>query len=270
MSHQKIKNLYRENKYYKKLISRNIEEIRKLQLSCKDTATIILPKKQNIVRKLQLSCKDTATIILPKKENIERKLQLSCKDTATIILSKKENKKQKKERCVNEQDILKQFKMCKELLYPQAWSVLLEKSIKKRFDIKPAKSEISGDGIHHKLKNVEIKVSLGGGDDDNKFNFVQLRPHHDLDYYLFFLYNKQLDEVNCLKIEPKVIYNLLPTYGGYAHGTVKLNGKITLSNISNNTFEYALRPTYNINGLKKSDTLWRELIKYKIDISELL
>ena len=61
---------------------------------------------------------------------------------------------------------------------------LLEHDIKNIFDIKPRINTNSGDGVINN-KNIEIKVTLG--DKKGGFNFVQIRPNHDIHYYLFYV-----------------------------------------------------------------------------------
>lgn len=115
----------------------------------------------------------------------------------------------------------------------------------------------------------EIKAS-GGGKDHNKFNYVQLRPCHDIDYYIFtahYLCEENLEnlgELFIFKINKNDINPLICKYGGYAHGTNSKQGKITLEELNdkNNTKEYCLRPVYG-------SPLWNELVKFRVYESDL-
>ena len=176
--------------------------------------------------------------------------------------------------CKKEKDILKQCVLCKYYLSSNQWSMVLESSIKQRFNILQAKDNMSGDGLINN-KTVEIKVSLGGS--NGQFNFVQLRPSHTIDYYLFLVYDvysshSNLGQIHWFLSKPNDLYKLLPEYGGYAHGTVSNNGKITEENIfkkGNEKLEYSLRPNNLKNG--KSKELWDILIdKFSINENDIL
>lgn len=86
---------------------------------------------------------------------------------------------------------------------------------------------------------------------------------------IYDIEKKYLGKIYWILIKPIDLYKLLPEYGRYAHGTHKINGKITLESInnSNNNFEYSLRPNPNKNG--KSKKLWNELVKYKKSEEEI-
>lgn len=55
------------------------------------------------------------------------------------------------------------------------------------------------------------------------------------------------------------LYNLIPKYGGYAHGTIVKNGHITIDNMYGHGYEYTLRPN-SIKRGTKSYELWTLLI----------
>ena len=103
-----------------------------------------------------------------------------------------------------------------------------------------------------------------------KFNYVQIRPNHDCDTYIFTAYH--LSQDNCksegdlyiFKISKMDIKNLIVSYGGYAHGTIKEHGKITIESLENDksSKEYALRPSIN-------DNCWRALMLFRINESNL-
>jgi hypothetical protein len=128
-------------------------------------------------------------------------------------------------------------------------------------------SECQGDGKYNE-NFVEIKVSLGG-QNRNKFNYVQIRPQHTVEYYILTAY--YLDWSNIIDngelfiflIKKLDMINLLEKYGSYAHGTIKRLGKITRESILNSSnVEYALRPTYG-------DDLWSNLLEYRYTKSDL-
>lgn len=129
-------------------------------------------------------------------------------------------------------------------------------------------SECTGD-CNKDNKNAEIKASLGGAK-HNKFNWVQLRPSHNIHYYILTAYhltNSNVEEggdMYIFNVPKESMYQLILNYGGYAHGTNKEHGKITIEELKNETNmkEYALRPTYN-------DKCWQDIVKFRINESEL-
>lgn len=151
----------------------------------------------------------------------------------------------------------------------QKYGLLLEKFIRTKFNYnknKPADctGDCSKDG-----KNSEVKVSLGGAT-HRKFNFVQIRPFHDCETYILTAYHLSLENVEVegelyiFKVTKSDIKQIVSVYGGYAHGTIKKHGSITIDSLNDekNTKEYALRPTIN-------DKCWKALLSFKITESEL-
>lgn len=161
----------------------------------------------------------------------------------------------------NEDNILSQCILARKFLSSNQWGQLLEKIIKKKFRIQKAINETSGDGVINGL-NIEIKISLG--DMCGKINFVQIRPDHNIDYYLLLAYNlweAELGEVYWFLCPATDLYALIPEYGNYAHGTISKLGKITKDNIYGSNKEYALRPNPTSSSNTKSYKLWQLLLK---------
>ena len=112
--------------------------------------------------------------------------------------------------------------------------------------------------------SVEIKASLGGAS-HAKFNYVQIRPGHCVDEYVFTAFHLTAEncrgegELYVFKIGKKALMDVVALYGGYAHGTIKKLGPITSESIRepSNTKEYALRPSFG-------DKCWRALIPFRI------
>lgn len=180
----------------------------------------------------------------------------------------------KKSHDFSNESILHQCLLYKYHSSPSQWSIKLEKAVKQKFNILKSETNTSGDGIINN-KKIEIKVSLG--DMKGQLNFVQIRPGHDIDFYLFlgfnlfeYTNNLEIGKIYWFLIPSKQLYNLLPEYGGYAHGTLIKNGKITLENISKHkSLEYCLRP--NPTKLKsKCRTLWDKLMAYNRSENEIM
>lgn len=97
---------------------------------------------------------------------------------------------------------------------------------------------------------------------------MQLRPDHDIDYYILCVYNLYYDTYKgkgfIFKIPSDIICDLIVRFGGHAHGTIKMLGKITKQNIKGRNCEYALR--CNPNARKgKSHNLWNILLEYEVE-----
>ena len=146
----------------------------------------------------------------------------------------------------------------------QQYGPLIERYIQTNFGYRKNNSrDCTGDCTKNGL-NTEIKVSLGGAT-HSRFNYVQLRPTHNCDTYIFTAYHLSLQNVHsegelfifCI---PKFnLKSLIASYGGYAHGTIKEYGPIEESSLSK---EYALRTTIN-------DKCWNALLPFRIFESAL-
>ena len=172
----------------------------------------------------------------------------------------------------HEEEIMKEATLKKAHIYcvinnvsAQKYGPLIEKYIRiKNNFAKNTASECNGD-CSKDNKNVEVKASLGGAK-HNKFNWVQLRLSHDVDYYILTAYHlssKNVEtggELYVFSVPKEDMFELIEKFGGYAHGTNKEHGIITLSNLKDekNKKEYALRPVYG-------DKCWDNIIKYRVN-----
>lgn len=174
--------------------------------------------------------------------------------------------------CRNEVSTLKKCLLCKAYLSSNQWSVMLEEHIRYRFNIAKKKDNVSGDGNTSNNFNVEIKVSLGT--DNGQVHFVQIRPDHNVDYYILLVYNVHegtIGRLHWLLCNAKELYSLLPEYGGYAHGTVERLGKISFDNIQGRNCEYALRPNLLAKSHTKQRRLWDKMIEmFEVSEEELM
>jgi hypothetical protein len=154
-------------------------------------------------------------------------------------------------------------------LSAQQYGPLLEKYLLTKFNYtknraKDCVGDCSKDG-----KNSEVKVSFGGKE-HNKFNYVQIRPSHKCDSYIFIAYHLSPENVEdegelyIFKVPKAAIKQIILSHGGYAHGTVKEHGKITADSLDDEASmrEYALRPTIH-------DECWKALLVYRIPENEL-
>lgn len=171
----------------------------------------------------------------------------------------------------HEQEIMKEESLKSAHIYcvinnvsAQQYGPLLEKYIRvKNNFMKNSASECNGD-CSKDGKNAEVKASLGGAK-HNKFNWVQLRLSHDIQYYILTAYHltkKNVEnegELYIFSVPKNHMIDLIANHGGYAHGTVKDLGAISLSDLQNkdNKKEYALRPSYE-------DSCWLDMLKFRV------
>jgi len=147
----------------------------------------------------------------------------------------------------------------------QQFGPLLEKFIRTKFNYIKNKAENCTGDCSKDGKNSEVKVSLGGAT-HAKFNFVQIRPSHDCEIYILTAYNLSYDNVESegelfiFKVPKDDIKKIIVSFGGYAHGTIKEHGKITIESLNDKESkkEYALRPRYG-------DKCWIELLNYRVN-----
>ncbi len=121
----------------------------------------------------------------------------------------------------------------------QSYGPGAENLIKKFCNFKKETDDDSGDARRNDTR-IEVKFSLANP--KQKINFVQIRPHYNVDYYLFVYYDITTDTLDSLFLPSKDLYKLIPDYGNYAHGSIKALGEITTESVENNEYEYAFRP----------------------------
>lgn len=231
---RKIYYVYLETKYDMKRVSYKISEMSKMINNCFKTLSHVV--KNNLI---SVNFKE-----IVKEMRVSNNYKQICDD---------------------ETNTLKKLILCKKFLSSQQWGPLLETFTKNKFCINNKKDSVSGDGTIGN-NNVEIKISLGVNKDESMFNFVQIRPDHNIDYYIFLVYVLEEDELGkdyWFLVKSDELYNLLPKYGGYAHGTVQKQGKISEDNIYGRNCEYALRP-------KVGSELWNIFMKFNKSEEELV
>ena len=175
-------------------------------------------------------------------------------------------------KCNHKKEIIKQSANIKDAhiyckinhLSGQISGPLIEYYIKNKYNMIKNNSSLCIGDVKHNNKNIEIKISTGGKE-NNKFNYVQLRINHNCDYILtaYYLSNENLKnsgELFIFKLNKFNMKNIILKYGTYAHGTIQKLGVINKKNLDdpNNDKEYAIRPKY-------ADKCWNELLKYRIN-----
>lgn len=151
-----------------------------------------------------------------------------------------------------------------EKISAQSYGPLLEKYIQNKFGYSKTKAEKCEGDCSKGGERFEIKVSLGGST-HKKFNYVQIRPSHSCNFYIFTAYHLAEEnlhtegELYIFKIPGESLKSILVEHGGYAHGTVKEHGKITKDGLLK---EYALRPSFG-------DACWKSLLPFRISEDDL-
>ena len=186
-------------------------------------------------------------------EEMVRQFKLQDAENKKIILKEIRNEKSLTKKCI----------YTRRYLTPQ--STDFENICKKDLGIKNALNSTSGDG-HKNGINYELKASIHAR--ESKINFVQIRPDHNIDIYIFIAYNmyenETLGKAHIFKIPSHIVYDLVVRFGGYAHGTCASLGRITSDNIKGRNCEYALRCDPNAKK-GKSFELWNEFMKYEVE-----
>ena len=165
------------------------------------------------------------------------------------------------EKIVNEPTLVGKCVYIRYLLSPQ--STTFEIICRQDLNIDNPINETSGDGSKNG-NNFEIKGSFHAK--KSRFNFVQIRPDHTIDYYILVVYNMHEEGIGrayIFKVPSNDLYHLVVEYGGYAHGTKSELGEITFENMKGRGCEYALRGDPNAKK-GKGLALWEELLKYDV------
>ena len=149
--------------------------------------------------------------------------------------------------------------IAKSELSPQAAATPLESWVKDFLRMTPALNETSGDGVYQG-STVELKQSLGGKT-GSAFNFVQIRPDHDVDNYILTTYDIFNDNTTWFNIPADDMHDLIVEFGGYAHGTIKALGPITADTLKGRNCEYAIRPSSQGKGKKRE--LWDCMLEWQ-------
>jgi len=161
-------------------------------------------------------------------------------------------------------------------LISQRYGVLLQNHIKTYYRWTSLKASDCAGDCRALSATVEIKVSMGSRFNKKKFNYVQIRVSHKIDFYFmtaFYLCManwQQGGELYVFLVAKDDMLYLLSRFGTYAHGTVKKQGKITLEKLKaesiaidpSQTCVYALRP--NIGG-----ECWEALMKYRVLVDDV-
>ena len=177
----------------------------------------------------------------------------------------KELKRNAINQAYNTNDLWEKCVLLRKYTSPQSTDA--EKLIKYDLDIGKPINSVSGDGNKRGV-NYEIKVSVH--DKGCKTNIRQIRPHHNVDFYIIVALNVfggRSGEAFIFKVPSDKIYEMVVKFGGYTHGTVERNGIISAKSIKDKSkdFEYSLSADPNADNSSKSKKLWNKLLEYSVN-----
>jgi len=146
----------------------------------------------------------------------------------------------------------------------QQYGPLIENYILIKYNFNKNKASLCIGDYNKNKNNYEIKISICCKK-SKKFNYVQIRPSHNCQFYILIAYYLSNNNVNnggelyIFNIPNDKLKEIIFKYGNYAHGTKLKLGDITIETLNdlNNNKEYSIRPTINSN-------CWNELIKFQI------
>ena len=146
----------------------------------------------------------------------------------------------------------------------QQYGPLIENYILIKYNFNKNKASLCIGDYNKNNNNYEIKISICCKK-SKKFNYVQIRPSHNCQFYILIAYYLSNNNVNnggelyIFNIPNDELKQIIFKYGNYAHGTKLKLGDITIEALNdlNNNKEYSIRPTINSN-------CWNELIKFQI------
>tara|TARA_B100001059_G_C17790577_1_gene559899 strand:+ start:82 stop:747 length:666 start_codon:yes stop_codon:yes gene_type:complete len=180
-------------------------------------------------------------------------------------------KEMRSEKRMNKKVFLKNIDTCTTLAEKCAFvrrflspnSTMMEQMVKRDLGIADALDNTSGDGIKNNT-TYEIKCSVH--DRVSTFNWRQIRPDHNIDFYILIGYNLnegQLGRAYNFKIPSAELYSMVVDYGGYSHGSKRGQlPDITFDNMKGHLREYSLSINPNTKHKAKRQQFWDRLQQY--------
>ncbi len=149
--------------------------------------------------------------------------------------------------------------LAKEYLTPATYGCIINSWFRAHYDFTAVNASLRiGDDLVFNEYKTEVKTSISTSE---KFNYVQFRLTHDIDFYLLPTYDLINDKIYLFLINKKDMIELIKKYGSYAHGSKSEKGLIE-NNINNQDIEFALRPKLN-------SEVWQTLLNYEITEEKL-
>jgi len=163
------------------------------------------------------------------------------------------------------------FAYSKKYLSSQSYGGVLETFYKRFFNLTKISESQDGDLLASSLGNLEVKVSIEfPSKQDISFCMMQLRPAHNVDYYLGAFYSYTQGDIKYILVPSNEMKSIILEYcSSFSHGTKKGKGAITEELITNDT-EAEFQFTFSITpSNKKSYKIWSKLQRFLVNEAKL-
>ena len=161
--------------------------------------------------------------------------------------------------------------LAKTYLSSQSYGGVMESFFKRFFNLTKINESQDGDLLSSTLGNLEIKVSIEFPSKDNVcFCMMQLRPAHNVDYYLGVFYSYTQSEIKYVLIPSKEMKSIISKYcSSFSHGTKKGKKKSPKELIDNDT-EAEFQITFSTTPSKNQPyQVWIELESFVYSEQEI-
>tara|TARA_R110000744_G_scaffold350701_1_gene456410 strand:+ start:55 stop:672 length:618 start_codon:yes stop_codon:yes gene_type:complete len=163
------------------------------------------------------------------------------------------------------------FVLSKTYLSSQSYGGVLESFYKRFFHLSKIKESQDGDLNSTHIGNVEVKVSIQHNVSDVQFCMMQLRPAHNVDYYLGVFYSFTESSIKYILAPSSNIKDIIEKYcGSYSHGTKTGKGKPIRKNWEKDT-EAEFQFSFQTNPSKRKPyKIWSDLKSFVYSEQELI
>jgi hypothetical protein len=163
------------------------------------------------------------------------------------------------------------FVLAKTYLSSQSYGGVLESFYKRFFNLSKIKESQDGDLKSTEIGNVEGKASIEfPSKNDISFCMMQLRPAHNVDYYLGTFYSYTQSNIKYILVPSNEMKSIILKYcSSFSHGTKKGKGPVTKELIENDTeaefqFSFSITPSK-----RKPYKIWLDLKPFVYSEQEL-
>lgn len=164
------------------------------------------------------------------------------------------------------------FAYAKKYLSSQSYGGVLESFFKRYFNLSKILGTQDGDLLSSIIGNLEVKVSIEfPSKSDVSFCMMQLRPAHNVDYYLGAFYSYTESSIQYVLIPSQDMKKIILKYcTSYSHGTKKGKGLVNEEIISKDTeaeFQFTFSTT---PSNKKTYKTWEDLKPFVYSEQEII
>ena len=172
------------------------------------------------------------------------------------VIDKKKNRKSIVKDILKAKTFREASIISKSFLTTQGYGHVIDTWFSEHYEFKKLKSSdgVGDDKVFDKY-NTEVKASLC--DDGKKYNYVQIRLTHDIDFYFLPTYDFISYKSYYFLLSKKEMIEMVKKYGEYAHGRKDEKGPI-VDNIFNPDIEFCIRPVVG-------KECWKEFMKFDVN-----